>query len=137
LREVVLHDETGTLSFAGDAESLAWAILRVIQDPERAEALRENAAERLGMDFCWSTLATQTRAVYDRVWEEFLVSYWAEGTVWPVSPGAADRAAQLELERKAQEGAEVPLVVLPPKVTAAPVVRTHDEEDEAFWSPAF
>ncbi len=137
LREVVLHDETGTLSFAGDAESLAWAILRVIQDPERAETLREKAAERLGTDFCWSTLATQTRAVYDRVWEEFLVSYWAEGTVWPVSPGAADRAAQLELERKAKEGTDVPLVVLPPKLPSAPIAHADEEEDEAFWSPAF
>ena len=31
LREVVLHDETGTLSFAGNAESLAWAILKVCE----------------------------------------------------------------------------------------------------------
>jgi hypothetical protein len=66
-----------------------------------------------------------------------LDSYWAEGTVWPVSPGAADRAAQLELERKAQEGTDVPLVVLPPKLPTAPASPTDEDADEAFWSPAF
>ncbi len=46
LAEVVKHDETGTLSYAGNPESLAWAILNVLRDPERAEKLREAAKER-------------------------------------------------------------------------------------------
>src|SRR5205823_7830255 len=46
LKEVVLHDETGTLSFSGDPQSLAWAILKVLRDPKRAEKLSEKARER-------------------------------------------------------------------------------------------
>ena len=137
LPEVVLHDETGTLSYKGDAESLAWAILRVLEDPDRSERLKAAARVRLDTDFGWPHLASQTRDIYDRVWAEFLDSYWAAGTVWPVTPGAEDRARELELERKAEFGSEVPLVVLPPKAAPSPSVRSDEEDDEAFWSPAF
>ena len=137
LPEVVLHDQTGTLSYKGDSESLAWAILRVLEDPYRSERLKAAARVRLGTDFGWPHLASQTRDIYDRVWAEFLDSYWAAGTVWPVTPGAEDRARELELERKAEFGSEVPLVVLPPNATPSPSVRSDEEDDEAFWSPAF
>ena len=138
LPEVVLHDETGTLSYKGDAESLAWAILRVLEDPDRSERLKAKARTRLDADFGWSNLAAQTRAIYDRVWTEFLDSYWAAGTVWPVTPGAEERARELELERKAEFGTTVPLVVLPPNAPASAGNRSdEDEDDEAFWSPAF
>lgn len=107
LREVVHHDETGTLSFAGDPTSLAWAILKVIRDPERAEKLKLNARKRLHEEFDWSKLADQTIEVYRRVWAEFLDSYWAENTVWPVSPGAAERAEELRLRDKAETGVPI------------------------------
>ncbi|HWA82370.1 MAG TPA: hypothetical protein VG820_02980, partial [Fimbriimonadaceae bacterium] len=48
-----------------------------------------------------SHLADQTIAVYDRVWSEFLDSYWAVDTLWPVSPGAEERAAQKHVREKA------------------------------------
>lgn len=94
LREVVLHDQTGTLHFAGDAGSLAWAVLRVLADPARANRLKENAKARLQTDFNWTNIATKTIDVYDRVWGEFLESYWAADTLWPVSPGWEERAAR-------------------------------------------
>jgi glycogen(starch) synthase len=109
LREVVLHDQTGTLSFAGDSASLAWAVLRVLQDPDRAAELAQKAHQRLGTDFNWSSIADQTIGVYDRVWNEFLGSYWAEGSVWPVSPGAAERAELLRLREKAATGSHIEL----------------------------
>lgn len=102
LAEVVQHDKTGTLSFAGDAASLAWAVLKVLDDPKRAAQLREAAVERLETDFDWSRIADQTIEVYDRVWDEFLTSYWADATVWPVTPGAEERATQLALRDKAK-----------------------------------
>ncbi len=105
LREVVLHDKTGTVSYAGNPESLAWAILRVLNDPERAEQLVERARKRLKTDFHWAHLATQTIAVYERVWSEFLHSYWAHNTLWPVTPGAEERAQRLHVKEKAVTGA--------------------------------
>jgi glycosyltransferase involved in cell wall biosynthesis len=101
LKEVVQHDKTGTLSFANNAESLAWAILHVLHDPEKAHRMAEQARIRLRVDFDWSHLADQTIAVYQRVWSEFLDSYWAENTLWPVSPGAEQRAAELNVREKA------------------------------------
>ncbi|MCX7800750.1 MAG: glycosyltransferase family 4 protein [Fimbriimonadales bacterium] len=104
LREVVLHDATGTLSYAGNPESLAWAILRVLKDPERARRLAEKAKERLRRDFDWDGLALQTASIYDRVWNEFLGSFWAEKTLWPVSEGAEERAERLRVREKARTG---------------------------------
>lgn len=99
LREVVRHDETGTLHFAGDPASLAWAVLRVLDEPERTARLKENARACLRTDFDWANIATRTIDVYDRVWSEFLGSYWAQDTLWPVSPGAEERAARRGSER--------------------------------------
>jgi glycosyltransferase involved in cell wall biosynthesis len=128
LKEVVIHDQTGTLSFANNPESLAWAILKVLRDPKRAEELSLKARMRLREDFDWSHLADQTMAVYDRVWSEFLDSYWAVDTVWPVSPGAEERAESLQLKDKAREGVLIerprPAISVP-----APVVENHEEEE--------
>ncbi len=107
LREVVLHGQTGTLSYANNPESLAWAVLDVLRNPDRAREMVIKARLRLKLDFDWSHLADQTMAVYDRVWHEFLESYWAEDTVWPVSPGASERAKRLRLEEKAIAGSVV------------------------------
>lgn len=107
LREVVLNDVTGTSCFAGDPASLGWAILRVLRDPVRAKRLQDAARRRLRTDFDWRLLADQTIAVYDRIWSEFLTSYWAADTVWPVSPGAEERAAELKLDEKAKEGVPI------------------------------
>lgn len=127
LKEVVLHDVTGTSSFAGDAGSLAWAILKVLKDPERAARLNQNAAMRLTTDFDWARIARQTKGIYERVWREFLGSYWAEGTVWPVSPGAEDRARGLNLGEKAEKGVPIEMAqpILDPSV---PVILDEDPE---------
>lgn len=135
LREVVLHDQTGTLSYSGNPESLAWGILHVLRDPERAKRLGVNAKVRLRTDFDWSLIADQTIAVYDRVWSEFLQSYWAADTVWPVSPGAAERADKLRLPEKAKEGV---LVDRPrPRITLATKPDEIEEEEKELEELAF
>jgi glycogen(starch) synthase len=127
LREVVKHDETGTLSFADSPESLAWAILRVLENPDRAERLKEAASVRLKVDFDWANLAGQTIAVYRRVWEEFTRSFWFEETLWPQSPGAKERAERLKVKEKARTGAlsERPR----PAVSVPEKPKTLDHED--------
>jgi glycosyltransferase involved in cell wall biosynthesis len=105
LREVVVHDETGTTAYAGSAESLAWAVLRVLREPKSAEKMKEAARERLYTEFSWKGIAEQTKAVYERVWSEFMTSYWRDNTLWPVSPGAKERAEKLGVVQKAVTGA--------------------------------
>lgn len=104
LKEIVLYGQTGTLSYAGNAESLAWAIMSVLRDPENARRMAENARKRLDTDFNWARLAEKTAAVYERVWNEFLNSFWAENTLWPISPGAEERAERLRVREKALTG---------------------------------
>ncbi len=131
LKEIVVHDETGTSCFANDPESLAWAILRVLRDPVRAEKLAAKARERLFTDFDWGNIADQTIALYDRVWAEFLDSYWAADTVWPVSPGAAERAEKLRLTDKAKQGAGIPLERPHPRLTpGVPLIENKEDEEE-------
>ncbi|MCG9895974.1 MAG: glycosyltransferase family 4 protein, partial [Fimbriimonadaceae bacterium] len=107
LREVVLHEETGYTSFAGDPGSLAWAILRALRDPVRVEQMKVRARARLQTDFDWGRIADQTLDVYHRVWDEFLHSYWTEKTLWPVVPGAEERAQALKVAEKARDGGYV------------------------------
>ncbi|QYK53753.1 MAG: glycosyltransferase family 4 protein [Fimbriimonadaceae bacterium] len=139
LKEVVLHDETGTSSWAGNPESLAWGILRVLRNPELAAELKSKADERLDTDFDWGLIADQTIAVYDRIWQEFLTSYWAERTLWPISPGARERAEMLRVRDKAKTGAyvarpmsnvAVPDVKLDPDEALAAGKSAKDEEAE-------
>lgn len=101
LKEVVLHEKTGLTSFANDPSSLAWAIREALNNPDRGQEMAHRAQERLTTDFQWPLLAEQTAQIYDRVWAEFLESYWAENTVWPVSPGAEERYRDLQLAEKA------------------------------------
>ncbi|MCW5937954.1 MAG: glycosyltransferase family 4 protein [Fimbriimonadaceae bacterium] len=113
LNEVVLHDETGTSSYAGDHGSLAWAILRVLREPERAAKLKKKARARLDTDFNWENIARQTAGVYERVWQEFTQSYWVDRTLWPLAPGAEERAERLRVRDKALTGAYVPRPMSP------------------------
>ena len=101
LKEIVLHEKTGLTSFANDPSSLAWAIREALNNPKKAQEMAENAKERLEEYFNWSDLADQTIKIYDQVWAEFLESYWAENTVWPVSPGAEERYLEMQLAEKA------------------------------------
>lgn len=130
LREVVLHDETGTLSYANNSESLAWAILRVLKDPVRAERLARAAKVRLGTDFSWDRIARQTIGAYERVWSEFLQSYWADQTLWPVTPGAEERAARRQVREKASSGRATLKPRPPVSMPRPPATLDHDENPE-------
>ena len=107
LKEVVLHEETGLTSFANDPSSLAWAIREALNNPKKSHDMALKAQERLEEDFQWPSLADQTINIYDRVWSEFLDSYWAENTVWPISPGAEERYQELQLAEKARATEEI------------------------------
>lgn len=126
LQEVVLHGKTGTTSFSNNSESLAWAILHVLRNPVEVDKMRLAAKARLKEQFAWPELADQTISVYNRVWSEFLDSYWADETLWPVSPGAEERAARLRVRDKANE-LKQPTKPLPP---GGSVIRGIEELEE-------
>jgi glycogen synthase len=125
LKEVVLHEKTGITHYAGNPESLAWAILHAIRNPKETEQYKIAADERLDTDFDWGLIADQTIAVYDRVWQEFLTSYWADRTLWPISEGARERAEMLRVKEKSKSGA---YVARPLPNVSLPDVKVHAEE---------
>ncbi|ACK65542.1 glycosyl transferase group 1 [Rippkaea orientalis PCC 8801] len=76
LPEVVRHSQTGIVTYANNADSLAWGILEVLKNSEYAKWLVENAYEELQTRFSWPKLAQQTEEVYNVVAEQCLQTIW-------------------------------------------------------------
>jgi glycosyltransferase involved in cell wall biosynthesis len=74
--EVVRHGRTGIVTWANNADSLAWGILEVLKNPAYARVLVNNAYEDLERRFDWFKLAQQTEAVYGRVLHERMQVKW-------------------------------------------------------------
>ena len=104
LKEVCVHNVTGTNFYAGNGESLAWAVLNVLNNPTKAERMKKMARARLYLDFNWTGIAEQTRDVYFKVWNEFVASHHAGSSLWPVMPGAEERAEKAHVKQKAVTG---------------------------------
>lgn len=66
LQEVVRCYETGITVYPGDADSLAWGILQVLTQPERAQAWAAAAYRLVREQYHWDRLAALTVAVYER-----------------------------------------------------------------------
>jgi glycosyltransferase involved in cell wall biosynthesis len=76
LKEVVEHDVSGLVTWAGNSDSLAWGIVRMLKDPAHARWMAGNALRRVHEVFNWDRIAGQTQATYDRVWSEYCASEW-------------------------------------------------------------
>jgi len=77
LKEVVQHERTGLITWAGNAESLAWGLLRVLQDPRSARQRAERARRIVQHQFNWARIARQTRQLYRLVWQQYRQSGWS------------------------------------------------------------
>jgi glycogen(starch) synthase len=76
LREIVEHDVTGTVTWSGNNDSLAWGITRVLKDPENSKRMADNAKVVVKDLYNWDRIAAQTQEVYQRVWTEYKASNW-------------------------------------------------------------
>jgi glycosyltransferase involved in cell wall biosynthesis len=76
LPEVVRHTQTGIVTWANHADSLAWGILEVLRNPGYGQWLVDNAYADLERRFSWPKLAMQTEAVYGRVQHERAQVVW-------------------------------------------------------------
>lgn len=76
LPEVVQHNYTGVVTRANDPDSLTWGILEVLENPQYAQYLTNNAYKSIAERFNWKDLARQTIVVYDRVAEERVQVTW-------------------------------------------------------------
>ena len=64
LPEVVRDGITGSVTRVNDANSLAEGIIRILQNPEYAKSLVENAQSDLRDRFGWDKLAVQTETIF-------------------------------------------------------------------------
>ncbi|MES1228247.1 MAG: hypothetical protein ABUL72_06210, partial [Armatimonadota bacterium] len=81
---------------------------------------------RLSTDFNWSNIADKTIDVYNRTWEEFLHSYWIDKTLWPVAPGAEERAEASHVREKAV----TPSVLERPRPAVSGLHRPEELDEE-------
>ncbi|GBC92965.1 Glycogen synthase [bacterium HR15] len=76
LKEVVHHEWTGIVTWAGNTDSLAWGILRVLLDPRSAQQRAARARRLVQREFNWARLARHTREVYRLVWQQYRDVQW-------------------------------------------------------------
>ncbi|MBF2056570.1 MAG: glycosyltransferase family 4 protein [Cyanobacterium sp. T60_A2020_053] len=76
LPEVVQHGKTGITTYANDCHSLAWGILEVLNNPEYAQMLVQNAYDDVKHRFHWSKLAQQTVMVYSLILQQRRTTTW-------------------------------------------------------------
>jgi len=63
--EIVAHDETGLLVPPKDAAALARALLALLREPSRAQAMGRRGRQRLAQQFTVGRMVEQTQAVYE------------------------------------------------------------------------
>jgi glycosyltransferase involved in cell wall biosynthesis len=64
ITDIVIDDETGLLSPAGDAAALARTIRRAMDDPQRMQRLSENGKLHAEREFSWDTIVSRLVATY-------------------------------------------------------------------------
>jgi len=70
LKDFVEHMVTGVLTYAGDANSLAWGLLEVLRNPDLANRLSQEAFKRVHEVYNWRIIAKQTSEAYELVMSE-------------------------------------------------------------------
>ena len=76
LGEVVRHGKNGLKAAPNDPESLADNILWLLDYPEQAKALRNQAFHDLKSEYDWGKIAARTLEVYTEVVDEYQQSAW-------------------------------------------------------------
>jgi glycogen synthase len=67
LREVLRHGENGIVTWANNADSLAWGILEVFRNPEAAQLRAKAAFAEIKTKYTWTGIAQETLSVYNEV----------------------------------------------------------------------
>ncbi|HVA24483.1 MAG TPA: glycosyltransferase family 4 protein [Chloroflexota bacterium] len=73
LAEVVDREETGVVVDAGSANSLAWGIAHVLEQPALSLCRAERARTKANTEFTWDVIADRTKAKYERLLARTLI----------------------------------------------------------------
>jgi glycosyltransferase involved in cell wall biosynthesis len=66
LAEIVEHEKTGIKVYVDNSDSLAWGILRILQNPDLSEKIQRNAYKKALSEYDWDEIAGKTIDVYRR-----------------------------------------------------------------------
>ena len=66
LTEFIIDGETGMTHRPGDPASLADAVSTVLEQPDLAQRLRDNASDMISRHYDWGPIASQTADVYEQ-----------------------------------------------------------------------
>ena len=67
LAEIVEHEHTGILAYSRSPESIAWAVGRVLSDPDHSKEMVQNAQEMVQKTYSWEAIAMKTAKIYKEV----------------------------------------------------------------------
>jgi len=67
LAEIVEHEHTGILAYSRSPESIAWAVDRVLSDPDHSKEMAQNAQEMVQKTYSWEAIAMKTAKAYKEV----------------------------------------------------------------------
>jgi glycosyltransferase involved in cell wall biosynthesis len=76
LSEIVEHDITGTKVHAGNADSVAWGVTKVLLDSGYANWIRHNAYQKALEVYDWTKIAKETKEFYERILQEYDDGSW-------------------------------------------------------------
>ncbi len=77
LGEIVTHNYNGLKAFPANAHSLATNILNILENPNLAQQLSNNAYKIVNNKYNWQMIAKKTHQVYQDVIKEYQTCDWA------------------------------------------------------------
>lgn len=83
LGEIIEDGVDGFCVHPGSPHELAQGIIRALKNPNASRQIREAGFRKAKEQYNWSGIAKKTLAVYERVYQEYLVSQWGQEFMEP------------------------------------------------------
>jgi glycosyltransferase involved in cell wall biosynthesis len=76
LGEIVQHEKNGVKVYPNDSNSLAWGIMRVLDDQGFARRIAEEASRKVRNAYSWGAIAERTERFYEGILAEYRAGPW-------------------------------------------------------------
>ena len=76
LAEIIHHEQNGVTVFSGDADSLAWGILRVLLDKRFSDNIAATALKQVKETYSWKSISIKTLEFYQGVKSQYEAGSW-------------------------------------------------------------
>ncbi|UCH02701.1 MAG: glycosyltransferase family 4 protein, partial [Candidatus Bathyarchaeota archaeon] len=83
LSEIVEHEKTGVVVYPNNPDSLAWGIIRMLNNKMYSEKIRDNAFQMILNKYQWDNIASKTMNFYQGILEEYGKGQWKSTLEFP------------------------------------------------------